>query len=156
MTTERAVRWTIDVAGCRFGWDRVSLVNPPIGQTGPAGAGRAATATVARAALALVGLAALLAGGCASARVTGVVPAGSMPGGSDRFHAGAAKSDLTPPPGFPTGGYSLAGSITRGQWGRLYARALYLEDPRGSNLALVACDLWSMPAGLGDRVAELL
>ena len=54
------------------------------------------------------------------------------------------------------GGHSLEGQTARGYWTRLYANAIYLEDPDGRRLALVSCDLWSMPAGLADRVAELV
>ncbi len=72
------------------------------------------------------------------------------------FQAGAARVDITPVPGFPMGGHSVAGQIARGVWNRLDARAIYLEDAQGHSLALVACDLWSLPAGLADRVAELV
>ncbi|MFQ5651767.1 MAG: neutral/alkaline non-lysosomal ceramidase N-terminal domain-containing protein [bacterium] len=72
------------------------------------------------------------------------------------FQAGAAKVDITPPPGYPMGGFGLAGRWSRGWWTRLYARALYLEDSKGGRLALVSCDLWGLPAGLADRVAEVL
>src|SRR5262249_34371782 len=65
-------------------------------------------------------------------------------------------TDLTPMPGFPMGGYSLAGQTARGYWTRLHAHAIYLEGPGGHRLAMVSCDLWSMPAGLADRVAELV
>jgi neutral ceramidase len=54
------------------------------------------------------------------------------------------------------GGYSLAGKFARGYWSRLFARAIYIEDPQGRGLVLVACDLWSISEGLTDRVAELL
>jgi neutral ceramidase len=54
------------------------------------------------------------------------------------------------------GGHSIAGQISRGYWTRLQARAVYLEDHEGRPLLLVACDLWSMPGGLVDRVAEIL
>ena len=57
-------------------------------------------------------------------------------------------------PGVPMGGHSIAGSISRGVWTRLYARAVYLEDAEGRALVLVSCDLWSIPGGLADRVAE--
>jgi neutral ceramidase len=72
------------------------------------------------------------------------------------FSAGAAQEDITPTPGFPMGGHSIAGKISRGYWTRLFARAIYLEDAAGQPLVLVSCDLWSVPAGLGDRVAELI
>ena len=59
-------------------------------------------------------------------------------------------------PGFAMGGHSAAGAIARGYWTRLFARAIYLEDGRGSSVVLVSCDLWSVPAGLVDRIAEIL
>jgi neutral ceramidase len=93
--------------------------------------------------------------GCASVVVTPpTVAAPPEPTGS--WRAGAARVDLTPTPGFPMGGHSLEGQTARGYWTRLYANAIYLEDPEGQRLALVSCDLWSMPAGLADRVAELV
>ncbi len=72
------------------------------------------------------------------------------------FQAGASRVDITPLPGYPMGGHSLAGRISRGTWTRLYARSLYFEDGAGQGLALVSCDLWSIPAGLADRVVELV
>jgi len=54
------------------------------------------------------------------------------------------------------GGHSLVGQTARGYWTRLYANAIYVEDPGGHRVVLVSCDLWSMPAGLADRVAELV
>ena len=71
------------------------------------------------------------------------------------FHAGAAKVDITPPPGYPMGGFSIVGKFSRGFWTRLYAKSIYLEND-GIGIALVVCDLWSMPAGLADKVAELI
>jgi len=72
------------------------------------------------------------------------------------LYAGAAKVDITPPPGFPMGGHSFIGQISRGQWLRLKARSLYIEAPNGSKLALISTDLWSMPAGLADRVTDIV
>ena len=59
-------------------------------------------------------------------------------------------------PGFPMGGFSAGGRISRGVWTRLHATAVYLEDASGQCLVLVSCDLWAMPGGLADRVAELV
>jgi neutral ceramidase len=69
---------------------------------------------------------------------------------------GAASEDITPPPGFPMGGYSLAGRLSRGHWMRLRARAFYFRDTEGSSLALVSCDLYAIPAGLQQMVAARL
>ena len=97
---------------------------------------------------------AALCSGCAT--ISGNLPVVESAPPSGTFRAGAARTDLTPPPGFAMGGHSIAGQVSRGHWLRLYARAIYLETPDGGNLALVSTDLWSVSAGLGDRVAEIL
>jgi len=96
--------------------------------------------------------------GCSTKTTTlqGKLPAMEAPKASGEIRAGAAKIDITPPAGFPMGGHSISGEISRGHWLRLYARSLYIESPDGSKLALVAADLWSMPAGLADHVTEIL
>jgi neutral ceramidase len=107
---------------------------------------------VVRAALAAFALAA-----AACTSISGTQPAADVPETPpSAVLAGAAAVDITPPPGFPMGGHSIAGSVGRGVWLRLYARCVYLEDDRGGRLALVSADLWGMPAGLADRVAELV
>ena len=73
-----------------------------------------------------------------------------------RFVAGAAAEDITPPPGFPTGGHGPAGDVARGHWMRLRARAFFFEDRAGRALALVSADLFAVPAGLQARVARLV
>ena len=72
------------------------------------------------------------------------------------LQVGASRVDITPIPGIPLGGYSMAGKVSRGFWTRLYARSIYLEDSAGSSLAMVMTELMIMPAGLVDRVVELL
>lgn len=69
------------------------------------------------------------------------------------FIAGHARVDITPAPGYPTGGHSIAGKVARGYWTRLHARAFYFQDVTGAPLALVSCDLFAIPAGLHARVA---
>jgi len=94
---------------------------------------------------------------CSSIR--GRLPASSSSAavtGSGGFRAGSSRVEFTPPPGYPMGGHSKAGRVARGFWTRLHARAIFVEDATGHQVALVSCDLWSLPAGLGDRVAELL
>jgi neutral ceramidase len=102
------------------------------------------------AALVLVTVGAL---GCSS--VSGTLPAPAPGARAPSFRAGAARVDLTPPPGQPMGGFSGIGKISRGYWTRLHARAVHLQAPDGEALVFVSCDLWSMAAGLADRVAEL-
>jgi neutral ceramidase len=105
---------------------------------------------------AAVGLLLLLAG-CTGVRIR--VPAYhvSPPAGAPaRFLAGAARVDITPPPGYPMGGHSIGGRVARGYWTRLYAHAFYFQDARGHTLALVSCDLFAIPAGLHAAVAARL
>jgi neutral ceramidase len=96
----------------------------------------------------------LLAAGCAT--IKGQRTTGVPPSRLGDFLAGVAKVDITPLPGYPMGGHGIAATIGRGCWTRLHATAIYLQDARGSNSVLVSCDLWSMPAGLADKVAELV
>jgi len=106
--------------------------------------------------LASPALSVLLALSCGCAHIQGTRTAGLPPAPTRQFLAGVAKVDITPLPGYPMGGHSIAATVSRGVWTRLHATAIYLEDPDGHNLVLVSCDLWSMPAGLADRVAELV
>lgn len=76
--------------------------------------------------------------------------------GAGRFLAGASRVDITPLPGIPLGGFGEAAKTSRGHWMPLYARAIYFEDAAGSQLAMVICDLWSMPSGLANRVADIV
>lgn len=76
--------------------------------------------------------------------------------GSGVLRAGAAKLDITPLAGLPLGAHSIEGGTGLARWTRLWARAIYLEDAEGQPLVLVACDLWSIPAGLGDAVIDRL
>ena len=78
------------------------------------------------------------------------------PAARARFVAGAGTEDITPPPGFPTGGHGPAGDVARGQWMRLRARAFFFEDRAGRAVALVSADLFAIPAGLQARVARLV
>jgi len=99
-------------------------------------------------------LAILFTTGCAVINGRLEAPEPPVPAGS--FRVGAARVDITPPPGYPMGGFAMAGRISRGVWTRLHARAVCFEDRDGRSLALVSADLWAMPAGLADRVAELV
>ncbi|HEU4418599.1 MAG TPA: neutral/alkaline non-lysosomal ceramidase N-terminal domain-containing protein [Planctomycetota bacterium] len=91
-----------------------------------------------------------------TASVAGCLPAPVARAGGKVMRGGAATVDITPEPGFPLGGHSIAGKLGRGTWTRLRARCLYLEDPNGSPLVLGACELWSISGSLSDRVAELV
>ena len=104
--------------------------------------------------LAMTGLVVVTISGCATIAGRLPVPQPQRPSGV--FRAGVARADITPAPGVPMGGHSKAGGIARGYWTRLFVRAFVLEDAAGNTLVLVSCDLWSVPAGLVDRVAEIL
>lgn len=83
-----------------------------------------------------------------------VIPPPPTPG--SEFVAGRGKAEITPPPGYPMGGHSIAGKIGRGYWTRLYARAFYFRDGDGRRLVLVSCDLFAIPAALRSQVAKFL
>ncbi|MCZ6462874.1 MAG: neutral/alkaline non-lysosomal ceramidase N-terminal domain-containing protein [Proteobacteria bacterium] len=98
-----------------------------------------------------------LALGCGGVTVGGHIPARTpLTSGTGSLQAGAARVDLTPIPGIPLGGYSIAGKISRGFWTRLWARAIYLEDAAGEPLVLLSSNLMIMPNGLADRIAQLV
>jgi len=71
-----------------------------------------------------------------------------------RFAAGVGRTDITPPPGFPTGGDGPAGNLARGYWTRLHARAFFFADPSGRVVVLATADLFAIPGGLTAKVAE--
>jgi len=68
--------------------------------------------------------------------------------------AGAGRADITPLPGYPTGGDGPAGNLSRGYWTRLYARAYFFMDRDGHTLVLVSCDLFAIPGGLTAMAAR--
>lgn len=71
------------------------------------------------------------------------------------FRAGAAEVDITPAIGYPVFGHSLDGAPrTTGYRGRLWARAIALEDARGERLALVSVDLGAVSGLLQRKVAS--
>jgi len=70
--------------------------------------------------------------------------------------AGAAKTDITPPPGMPLAGYSSLGNRGSGFRHRLYARAIYLRGAGQKGVAIVQCDLLFGSRMLHHRVAELI
>jgi neutral ceramidase len=76
--------------------------------------------------------------------------------GNTTLLAGAAKADITPPPGMPMSGYSIWANYGKGFRTRLYARVLYLKPKSGRSVALVQCDLLTGSLLLNHRVAELI
>jgi neutral ceramidase len=68
--------------------------------------------------------------------------------------AGVGRVDITPPPGFPTGGHGPAGAVSRGHWARLHATAFFFQDHEGRALVLVSCDLFAIPGRIHRDVAE--
>jgi neutral ceramidase len=101
----------------------------------------------------------IVSGGCSSHRIRvpqyTLAPPPPTPSPS-QFIAGAAKVDITPPPGFPLAGHSISAGVARGYWTKLYARAFYFRDTDGRVLALVSCELYGVPAGLRSEVLRRL
>ena len=73
------------------------------------------------------------------------------PAASGTLRAGFARVDITPPPGPSTIGYGPEAMPAAGWRGRLYARAMVLEDPSGERVALVQMDM-----GMGSIVLHRL
>ena len=104
------------------------------------------------------GLAALAMLGCSVIWVPGykVLPLQANEPHGPRWIAGAKKIEITPPPGYPTGGHGPAGTTSRGYWTRLWVRAFYLNDNQGHQVAFVSCDVFAVPAALTSLVARAL
>jgi neutral ceramidase len=84
-----------------------------------------------------------------------VIPAYSVPPRTWRPNqplSGASRVDITPPPGYPTGGHGPAGAMSRGYWTRLYARAFFFADTTGSTLTLVSAEFFAVPGALTAEV----
>lgn len=80
-------------------------------------------------------------------------PASAPPAAQGRFRAGFARVDITPPTGPSTIGYGPEAMRARGWRGRLYARAMVLEDAAGERIALVQLDLGMASIYLHRQVA---
>src|SRR5947209_1884362 len=72
------------------------------------------------------------------------------------FCVGAFKTEITAPPGFPTGGHGPAGNVARGSWSRNWARAFVFRDAGGSIAVLVSCDTFAVPLSLTKQVWDSL
>jgi len=98
----------------------------------------------------------LLSTGCGSWKIPIKPYSVAAPVAPGYFTAGVSRVDITPPPGYPLGGHSIGGKVSRGYWTRLYARAFFFRDAQGDTLALVSCDLFAIPAGLHSEVARIV
>jgi neutral ceramidase len=67
---------------------------------------------------------------------------------------GVAEVDITPHVGIAMAGYAAIGKVAKGIRGRLFARALYLEDATGNCAALCVLDLMSGSRYLLERTAS--
>lgn len=80
--------------------------------------------------------------------------AAAAPAAADGLRAGAAQTDITPPrTGYYLGGWTRADRLVEGQQTRLSAKAMVLEQG-GRKVALVAVELFMVPGGLQQHVAE--
>lgn len=75
--------------------------------------------------------------------------------GTGLARCGAAQVDITPPPGISMAGFSLGARTSRGTRGRLFARALYLEDASGVRAAWCVLDMMSASRYLLEKTASL-
>ncbi|MGC4086743.1 MAG: neutral/alkaline non-lysosomal ceramidase N-terminal domain-containing protein [Polyangiaceae bacterium] len=94
--------------------------------------------------------------GCASPRMPAAHPV-PEPTSADvsELEVGAARVDITPPPGASTFGHALESRIGVGVWTRLYCRAFYLQTRAqlGNGIAIVSCDLPQISTLLQREVA---
>jgi neutral ceramidase len=67
---------------------------------------------------------------------------------------GAARIDITPPPGVSLFGHGPEGRVSDGYWSRLYCRAFVFVPSNASPLAVVTCDLSAIGMLLQRSVAE--
>jgi neutral ceramidase len=90
----------------------------------------------------------------AVAAALAVLPAPAVASTSGLLRAGAGQADITPPQtGYYLGGWTRADRLAQGQSTRIYANALVLQ--RGTTkVALVAAELFAIPAGLQEDVAR--
>lgn len=120
---------------------------------------RIARTRTAVAAAAITAAAAAFAAGCGgNARIAQAADLGSGPvvaaDPAATLRAGAAQTDITPPQiGYDMGGWTRADRKVNGQQTRLSAKALVLERG-GRKVALVAAELFMIPGGLQNHVAE--
>jgi neutral ceramidase len=77
-----------------------------------------------------------------------------VPRPSGGLRAGFARVEITPPPGPSTVGYGPEARRARGWRGRLYARAMVLEDAAGERIALVQLDLGMASIYIHRHAAE--
>lgn len=101
----------------------------------------------------------LLGSACGQAipKAPGVFPGDVPPQRPARFMAGAARADITLPPGPSTFGHGHDSRASDGYWTRLYCRAFYFEAPETKQkLAIVPCELPAMSGLLQRQVAELV
>lgn len=119
---------------------------------------RIARTRTAVATAALTAAVAALAAGCGGgARLAQAADLGARPVAVDAaatLRAGAAQTDITPPQiGYDMGGWTRADRKVNGQQTRLSSKALVLERG-GRKVALVAAELFMIPGGLQNHVAE--
>ena len=91
----------------------------------------------------------LLATLCALALSAASAQAASGP----KLRAGVGRADITPPTGYPLGGFVRADRTGNGVHTRLYATAMVLK--RGpQRVALVSIDLFAVPGGMAKEAAK--
>lgn len=83
-------------------------------------------------------------------------PKTSVSNANSGLQLGVSQIDITPPPGYPMGGFGLAGKFSRGVWLPLQAKSFYILDENGRSLVIVTCDLWSIPLGLTMSIVDAL
>src|SRR5687767_2693140 len=82
-------------------------------------------------------------------------PLRPLPARAGPLEVGAARVDITPPPGLSLFGHGPGSGVAVGYWTRLYCRAFYFRSAPTlrEGLAVVSCDLPQMSTLLHRRTA---
>jgi neutral ceramidase len=79
-----------------------------------------------------------------------------LPRAARPIEVGAARADITPPPGASTFGHAPDSRVSQGYWSRLYCRAFVFVPAGDTPLAMVSCDLGAISTLLQRSVAALV
>ena len=92
--------------------------------------------------------------GCVAAAALIVAPAAAQASKPPKLLVGVGRADITPVTGVYKGGWACTCATATGQQERLYARVVVLKEG-GTKVALVAEDLFAVPAGMIRDAAAL-
>lgn len=93
-------------------------------------------------------------GVCLGLLVLGLVGLRGDAFAQSEYRAGVAKAIITPEPGLWLAGYAGRNKPAEGKANDLYAKALALEDSKGTRLVLVTLDVIGLPRDLSEEIYQ--